>query len=130
MFLFVFGLFRAVPEAHGSSQTRGQISYSCQPTPQPQQCRIWATSVTYTTAHSNIFNPLSKARDGTCVLMDALSDLFPLSHNRNSSLSFFKKEKIWIILIQERSFFLEMNYKHIYNANINKNDVKQHKHYI
>jgi len=28
-------------------------SYSCQPTPQPQQCRIQATSGTYTTAHGN-----------------------------------------------------------------------------
>ena len=29
-------------------------SYSCQPTPQPQQCQIWAMSVTYTTGHSNV----------------------------------------------------------------------------
>ena len=28
-------------------------SYSCWSTPQPQQCRIWAASVTYNTAHSN-----------------------------------------------------------------------------
>ena len=28
-------------------------SYSCRPTPQPQQCRIPAASVTYTTAHGN-----------------------------------------------------------------------------
>ena len=33
-----------------------ESSYSCQPTPQPQQC--W------------IFNPLNKARDRTCILMD------------------------------------------------------------
>ena len=33
-------------------------------TPQPQQCQIQATSVTYTTAHGNTgsFNPLSEAR--------------------------------------------------------------------
>ena len=33
---------------YGSNQ-----SYSRQPTPQPQQCQIRATSVTYTTAHCN-----------------------------------------------------------------------------
>ena len=41
--------------------------------PQPEQRGIWAASVTYTTAHSNIgplFNPLSKARDRTRILMD------------------------------------------------------------
>ena len=32
---------------------RSNWSYSCQPTSQPLQCRIQATSVTYTTAHSN-----------------------------------------------------------------------------
>ena len=30
-----------------------ESSYSCQPTPQPPECRIQAASVTYTTAHSN-----------------------------------------------------------------------------
>ena len=40
--------------------------------PQPQQCQICATSATYTTAHQQwqILNPLSKARDRTCTLMD------------------------------------------------------------
>ena len=40
--------------------------------PQPQQHGIQAVSVTYAIVHSNAgsFNPLSKARDGTCVLMD------------------------------------------------------------
>ena len=44
-------------------------SYSCQPTPQPQPRQIWATSVIYTTAHGNTgaFNPLSEARDQTCI---------------------------------------------------------------
>ena len=51
-----FFLFRAALEAYESSQARGQIratGCSCQPTPQPQQCHIWATSETYTTAHGN-----------------------------------------------------------------------------
>ena len=37
-----------------------------------KQCRIQVTSVTYPTAHGNagILNPLSKARDRICILMD------------------------------------------------------------
>ena len=46
-FLFLFCLFRAAPAAYGDSQAR-------EPTPQPQQRRIQATSATYTTALSNI----------------------------------------------------------------------------
>ena len=38
---------------------------------QPQQCQIWATSATSTTAHDHtrIFNPLREAWDRTCNLM-------------------------------------------------------------
>ena len=47
-------LFRAAPMAYGNSQARGlNRSYSRWPMPQPEQCRILATSVTYTTAPSN-----------------------------------------------------------------------------
>ena len=47
-------------------------SSSFRPTPQPQQLGIQASSATYTTAHVNAesFNPLSKARDRTCMLID------------------------------------------------------------
>ena len=54
LLLLLFWLFSAAPMAHESSQARGSNrSYSCWPTPQPQQCRIRAESVTYTTAHGN-----------------------------------------------------------------------------
>ena len=36
-----------------------------------------------------ILNPLSEARDRTCVLMDSSQIPTPLSHNRNSLLIFF-----------------------------------------
>jgi len=71
---FVFCLFRATPMAYGNSQARSNSqSYSLWPTPQPQQLRIQDSSVTYTTAHSNarILYPLNKARDWTCILVDA-----------------------------------------------------------
>ena len=53
-FLFSCFLFRAVPMACGGLQARGSnLSSSFSLTPQPQQHQIRATSVTYTTAHSN-----------------------------------------------------------------------------
>ena len=53
-FFFLFCLFRAAPTAYGGSQARGRISaIAPQPVPQPQQCRIRATSATYTIAHGN-----------------------------------------------------------------------------
>ena len=57
-FFLVFCLLRAAPVAYGGSQARGSVGTgSRQPIPQPQQRRILI--------------PLSKARDGTGVLMDA-----------------------------------------------------------
>ena len=59
---FFFGLFRSVPMAYGNSQARGQIrAAGCQPA-QPHQ--IWAASVTYTRAHSNIRSLSQWARPG------------------------------------------------------------------
>ena len=71
--LFVFGLFRAGPVAHGGSQARGQIGATAEglrhshsnagsepslpPTPQFMQPQI--------------LNPLREARDRTHVLVDA-----------------------------------------------------------
>ena len=62
-FFFFFCLFAiswATSTAYGGSQARGRIravaSSLCHclwPMPQPQQHQIWATSMTYTTAHSN-----------------------------------------------------------------------------
>ena len=47
-------VFRATSVAYGSSQARGQIGATAASLhPQPQQRQIWATSATYTTAHSN-----------------------------------------------------------------------------
>jgi len=46
-------------------------SCSCQPMSEPEQRRIWATSVTYTTSHGNtgLLTHWAKGRDRTCNLM-------------------------------------------------------------
>ena len=62
--LFVW-LLRATCAAYGSSQAKGwNHSCSCQSTPQPGQCRIWATSPTYTTAQGNSWFLTHWARPG------------------------------------------------------------------
>ena len=57
-------------------------SYSCAPTPQPQQCQIRVTSATYNTSsrQCRILNPLSEARDGTHILVDPSRVQRVLSH--------------------------------------------------
>ena len=62
---FFFFLFRAMPLAYGGSQARCQIgAVAAGPMPQPQQCLIWAMSVTYTIAHSNTGSLIHWARPG------------------------------------------------------------------
>ena len=54
-FALLFLLFRTAPTAIWKFISSGsKQSYSCQPTPQPRQHRIWTTFVTYTTAHGNV----------------------------------------------------------------------------
>ena len=60
VFFCLFGLFRARSVASGGSHARGRIgaTYSCRPTPQPQQCWIRAA------AHSNARSPTHRVRPG------------------------------------------------------------------
>ena len=60
----IFLFFRATPTAYRSSQARGNQSCICQPTPQPQQYGIWAMSVTYTIAQTNVGSLNHWARPG------------------------------------------------------------------
>jgi len=71
-FCFVFCFLGSYPWHMEVSRRGSKWSCSCQPTPQPQQHRIWAMSATHTTAHGNyqILNPLREARDWTRILTD------------------------------------------------------------
>ena len=65
IYLFSFCLFRAAPVAYGSSQARGGIgAVAASLWPQPQQCTIWAVSLTYTTAHGSTGSLTHWARPG------------------------------------------------------------------
>ena len=71
---FFFCLFRTTPAAYGSFQARGPIrAVATGLCHSHSNGGIQATSMTYTTAHSKagLFNPLSEARDGNRILMDA-----------------------------------------------------------
>ena len=63
-FLALFLSFLAAPAAYGGSQTRGRIGATAASLPELQQCRIWAMSSTYTTAHGNSGSPAHWARPG------------------------------------------------------------------
>ena len=62
------------------------------PQPQPQQPRICAASVTYTTAHRQCwsFNPLREARDWTWVLMDSSQVDYPWARMETPSFHFLR----------------------------------------
>ena len=86
--IIYFCLFSAILAACGGSQARSQISYSCWPTPQPQQCGIWAASSTYTTAHGNIRSLTHwEIRGWTLILKDTSWVLNLLSHSGKSLAS-------------------------------------------
>ena len=89
--------------AYGGSQTRGwNRSYSCWPTPQPQQCRIWSKSVTYTTAHGNARSLTHWGRPGIKPTSLWMLVEFPLSHNGNFQLQILQVTTLpFITLVQE-----------------------------
>ena len=89
-FFFFFCLFRASPTAHGGSQARSRIgAIAASIHHSHSNVGFRATSATYTTAHNNAgsFDPLSKARDWTCILWmlvrfistEPLKEIRPLS---------------------------------------------------
>ena len=71
-FFFFFLILGPYPWYMEVPRLGSNQSCSFWPTTQPQQCQIWAASVTYTTSSWQhwILNPLSKAGDQTCILMD------------------------------------------------------------
>ena len=91
LFFLFPSLFRAAPVAYGGSQARGWI-------------RAAAAGLSHSLSNSGsepcsdlhhsswqcwILNPLNEARDQTHNLVDITQVHNPLSHNRNSLLSFF-----------------------------------------
>ena len=65
MSLFFFFLFYGCIHSTWKFPDQGSnLSYSCQPTPQPQQRGIWASSATYNTAHGNAWSLTHWTRPG------------------------------------------------------------------
>ena len=65
LFIYFLSFVLFQDYTHGTCMLPGQgsnQSYSCQPTPQPQQCQVQAMSATYTTAHGNAGSPTHYAR--------------------------------------------------------------------
>ena len=89
----VFCLFRANPKHMEVPRLGSNLSCGCQPTPQPQPCQIWVSSLTYTTAHSNARSLTHWARPGIePVTSWFLVRFVPLYHDRNSRNPICKKD--------------------------------------
>ena len=88
-----FFLFMAAPAAYGRSQSR-RSNQSCSCLPIPQQCQMWATSVSYAAAHGNAgfltFWARTQIQPAPSQTLCQVLNL--LNHNENSS------EKFWWIL--------------------------------
>ena len=75
IYLFIL-LYRAIPAAYGSSQARDWIQAELKllayatATATPDPCGVCDRPTPQLTRQRRIFNPLSKARDQICVLMD------------------------------------------------------------
>ena len=82
----------AEPRAHGSSQARGWIGTGAA-----------AAGLCCSLSQSWILNPLSKARDWTCILMDTSWVRNPLSHNSNLYIMFLRF--IHVVAGASTSFF-------------------------
>ena len=62
---FFFLFFRTVHESIWKFPGKGvELELQLPPTPQPQQCKIWAASLTYTTAHGNARSLTHRLRPG------------------------------------------------------------------
>ena len=87
-FFFFFFFFRAAPTAYGVPQlgveSELQLPACTTATAIPDPSHI--CTICHRLWQCQIFNPLSKAREQTCILMD-LRVLYPLSHDGNSHLS-------------------------------------------
>ena len=70
-FVCFFVFFRAAPAAYGGSQARGWIGAA-------------ASGLQHSSWQCQILNPLSEARDWTCILMDTNWVLNLMSHSGNS----------------------------------------------
>ena len=72
IFLFIWGLFRTTPAAHGSSQARGGIGAAAagQTTATATRDPSCICDLHRSSLQGRILNPLSEARDRTRVLMD------------------------------------------------------------
>jgi len=108
LFIYLFIAFFGHTHSIWSSQDRGlNRRYSCQPMPESQQCRIWATSATYTTAHGKAGSLTHWARPG----MEPVTSWFlvgfisPAPQQELLLLPIFKSDCLWGFFSFLRFFF-------------------------
>ena len=97
---FFFFLFRAAPEAYGSSQARGWIRTATASLHHSQSNAGYKPHLQPTQQLVAMLdpNPLSEARDWTCIFMDTTQVFNVLNHNWDSRMAIFikiKESKCW-----------------------------------
>jgi len=102
IYLFIYLLFRAKPVAYGRSQARGWIRAVAaglhhRHSPMPDLSRI--CDIHHNLWQHQILNPLSEARNWTCLLMDTSQARNPLNHNGNSLYYIFSCTVYKVILL-------------------------------
>jgi len=107
-FLFSFFLFRTAPVAYGSFQTRDWIKAAAEATAIATPNPSCICDLCCSLQQCQVLNPLSKARDGTLILMDTSWDLNLLSSSRNSCFLFFH-HAIWNLIILFWDYFPSWN---------------------
>ena len=113
---FVFFFFRAIPLCHMQvprlgAESQLQLPSYTTATAMPELSHVCNLHQ----AHGNtewILNPLSKARNQTCILMDTSWFLNPLSHNGNSNVPLISNNNRMPFLSQnlDTQSFLESDY--------------------
>ena len=87
----LFLLFKVALTAYGGFQARGLVRAVAAGLPHSHtmQDLNHVFDLHHSSQHCRILNPLSKARDGICILMDASQIRCPLSHDGNTSVGDF-----------------------------------------
>ena len=108
-FFFFLSLFFLEPHPQHMEVPRLGVYWSCsrQPAPEPQQCRIWATSATYTTAHGNTRSITHWARPG----MEPVSSWILVGFVNHWATTGTPKLKFWAE-IRSLTFFMTASMAH------------------
>ena len=103
IFIYLFFCFLGPHPWHMEIPRLGSNwSYSCWPMPQPQQCGIWARSVTYATAHGNARSLAHWARPG----IEPSTSWFLVGFDNSDWISLLSRWLLWQVNTKRLNWFV------------------------